>query len=91
MEWDALVAGDIRTAGIAGQYRFDDGAWVSEGWYESSSYEAAFAPSPRSFVNSARSADLVALWTWSWDGDLIGGAIFQLEGLDAGLPKVTCY
>ena len=91
VEWDAFVAGDTRTGEIAVQLRFDDGAWVSEGWYESSLYEAAFAPSPRSFVNSARSADLVALWTWGWDGDLIGGAVFQLEGLDAGLPKVTCY
>lgn len=90
--WDAFVAADVWTDEIAVEYRFDNAQWISEGWDElPPTYTSAWAPSPRPFVSSARSADTVTIWIWNFDDELAGGAVFQLDGLDAGLRGMTCY
>ena len=89
--WDSFLAANLRTGEIAAAYRFDDGGWVSEGWYGSVSFAAAFARSPRSFVGSALRADELTIRVENFDGESVGGAVFQLAGLEAGLRGVPCY
>lgn len=89
--WDTVIFADFRTEAVPVQFRFDDGRWISEGWYESTTYEAVFALHPRAFVDAARSADAVAIWVWNFDGSVVGSAVFALDGLSAGLAGIPCY
>ena len=89
--WDAFVAANVWTDEVVVDFRFDEGEWFREGWYESTSNEAVFALYPRPFVDAALGADEVTIWVWNFDDELVGGAIFQLDGLSAELWQLTCY
>ena len=89
--WDRFVAANVWTEEVVVDYRFDEGEWIREGWYESTTYESVFALHPRVFVDAARASDEVAIWPWNFDDELVGGAVFQLDGLDAELRRIPCY
>ena len=89
--WNAFVAANVWTDEVVVDFRFDEGEWFREGWHESTTNESVFALYPRHFVDAARGADEVAIWTWNFDNELVGGAIFQLDGLDAELWRIPCY
>ena len=89
--WDARVAADAMTDEIAVQYWFDDGEEINEGWYESTKNQAVFARTPWSFVRSAQRAEEVTVWVWNPDEEIIGGALFQLDGLERELSNLDCF
>jgi S1-C subfamily serine protease len=90
--WDEVIAANVRTDEVAVAFQFDEGEWFREGWYESATPdEAVWTRNSRAFVDAARGADEVTIWTWNSDNKLVGGAIFQLGGLDAELWRIPCY
>ena len=89
--WDTFIAANVWTDEILVGYDFDDEGIIFEGWSDSTTYSSAWAPSPRTFVDSARRADEVSIVASNYDDDIVGGAIFELNGLDAALSRVPCY
>ena len=89
--WDTYVAANVWTDEVVVDFRFDEGEWFREGWSDSTTNEAVFAPYPRPFVDAALGADEVTIWAWNFDDEWVGGAVFQLDGLDAELWRITCY
>ncbi len=87
----AYIAANVGTYEIAVQFWFDNGRRFDEGWYESTSYESAFARWPRYFVNALRRADDMTIWAWNFNNELVGGAVFDLDGLDTALRRIPCY
>jgi len=93
--WDTFVAANVRTGEVAVGYSwYDDGDWDSdlttEGWYESSSNEAIFAPTPWAFLRAAISADYVHIAALNFDSEYVGTATFDLTGLSANLRHLPC-
>lgn len=94
--WDAYVAADVRTNEIrVGHAWHEDGEWDSdltmEGWYESTTYDATFARSPRTFAQSALRADWAYISAANFDGENVGWAVFEVSGLRANLRHLPCY
>ena len=94
--WDAFVFANVRTGDIPAAYAWhDDGEWESEvtreGWHESTSNRATFARSPRAFVQSALRADYVYIGAVNFNGISVGWAVFDLDGLEAGLQAIPCF
>jgi len=93
--WDAFVAANVWTDEVAVGYAWhDDGEWDSdlttEGWYESTSNEATFAPTPWAFLRAALGADYVYVSARNFDGEAVGWAVFGLAGLGANLRHLPC-
>lgn len=93
--WDAFVAANVLTNEVAVWYVWhDDGDWdddpTVEGWYESTTNRATFAPAPWTFLRTALRSDYVYVSAINFDSQIVGWAIFELAGLSGSLQHLSC-